>query len=300
MEIFKMFASRSKLEHSASLLLRQQFITTRAFEAMMLQASNFYLGTALPPPPSLHKAAQNFIDNWIEFINDLDPVMSAGDIHLFEILPEKLREIQNAMGSLSQLLQSRSLAGLFPQGTIRKLIRESESLRKESLLILRATKRNKSTDYTEIMQKLKDLLGSVSTFFGTRITKVSMASSEVMRLKLGLVVVVKECSEIVEAIDQFDAGAQIIMDALFQTNDAFSEFFNQIKYPFNVSLVMDDQPKHEEEEEEEDQDRIEMDRMAMESRGKIDSIRVKANEMDDALVKGKELILGTPLKQPLR
>lgn len=194
---------------------------------------------------AIYKVSEDLVNEWVTFIRLFNNTISKGSTPFFQIISGRLSRILGMFRQLNDRFNVGMMKIPFTRDGMRRVDSEIVLLRREC----NSKFRNDDRIDQDFANKVKLVIARVENVFRNSVTKATMCTAEIMRLKSELNVEASDLKTNVDAMVVFDKSAGLTRAEIANVNDVFNNLFQLMKIPLELKLKYEDEMSENEKTE---------------------------------------------------
>lgn len=285
------FGSTCLVDQFAPSLANQFKRVTIMYDQFCNQANNM-IGSLRPNVKEsmctsvMLKTSQILANEWGEFINAFNEVVDTGPSPCFQLVANTLTQVHSKLREVSDCFAVGALKSTISTCFIEKIRSETLLLKKESLAAFRLPSkvRDATFDYADYNRRIQKIVICSGKLFSKSSLKISMATGEMMRMKMDLNIACNELLHIIDGISNFHAMASATRVEIARTSNNLDSLFERLKIPLSLKLEFEG----EGEEKADNEIQAEREQLAHQNE-RIDSIKEKVDAIEQLITETEML-----------
>ena len=186
---------------------------------------------------AIYKVSEELVNEWVTFIRLFNNTIAKGSTPFFQIISGRLSRILSMFRSLNERFNIGMMKIAFTRDGMRRVDSDIVLLRREC----NAKYRNDEKIDQEFADKIKKVIARVENVFKNSVTKATMYTAEIMRLKSELHVEASDLKTNVDAMVIFDKSAGLTRAEIANVNEVFNSLFQLMRLPLELKLKYEDE-----------------------------------------------------------
>lgn len=210
------------------------------------------------PNSTLRKKADEFLIQWVEFMNLMPEVLSNGIAPHLECLNGKVTKFDETLTNFSSIFKPGDYKSDVCLSSIKKIKREAHLINKKAAKLFRGEDQNAETESKpmksekktkraspkpkksivepeQLIEKAKSLNDEISNLFSKTMSKSTLTTGELYRIKTVLNQTCGDMIQIITGAINFPQISDDVRNQIYQVNSALGKLFNTINIPFSVT-----------------------------------------------------------------
>lgn len=185
---------------------------------------------------AIYKVSEDLVNEWVTFIRLFNNTISKGSTPFFQIISGRLSRILGMFRQLNDRFNIGMMKIAFTRDGMRRVDSEIVILRREC----NTKYRNCEGIDQEFADKVKKVITRVENVFKNSVTKATMYTAEIMRLKSELHIEASDLKTNVDAMVVFDKSAGLTRAEIANVNEVFNNLFQLMRLPLELKLKYED------------------------------------------------------------
>lgn len=185
---------------------------------------------------AIYKVSEELVNEWVTFIKLFNSTIARGSTPFFQIISGRLSRILSIFRSLNERTNLGMMRIAMTRDGVRRVDSEIILLRREC----NAKFRNGEHIDQTFADKVKKVTARVENVFKNSVTKATMYTAEIMRLKSDMQVEASDLKTNVDSMVNFDTSAGLTRAEIAKVNEVFNSLFQLIRLPLELKLKYED------------------------------------------------------------
>lgn len=236
--------SLSTLEPTLS---KQLTTVDRTFTTFCELANNMAgsIRPGLPPGQTMCtsivlKASQTLLYDWSDLIDAFNQTVEAGPVPVLQVFAESLKNIAARLAQLGDCVAVGSIRSSISQAAVMDVREEVLAMRREATAAFRLPSRAAPVP-DGLVPRTRAVIRRISGLFARSSPRCSMATGEIMRMKVDLNAECNRLIEIVTGIENFGEMANSLRVAIANASVEIDKAFVALRIPLRLKLEFDEE-----------------------------------------------------------
>lgn len=232
------------------------------------------------------KTSQILANEWGEFINTFNQIVDAGPTPCFQLAANSLTQVNAKLKELTDCFAIGALHSTVSRNFVDNIQTEAMALKRESMAAFRLPSKvcDATFDFADYNKRIRKVVTKSGKLFSRSTLKISMATGEMMRIKVDLNIACNELLHVIDALENFSSIASATRAEIARTSNILDSLFDRLRIPLSLKLEFDG----DEEDKPDNEIQQEKEQLARQNE-RIDSLKEKVEAIEQVITETEML-----------